>query len=102
MNVVVLYRVEPGCLGPDGKSLIEAFCKFANEAFGTLFAQHVELLFVPRYDKSLAEIQYQYNGKNLSGEMAKKFFNAQSVEIDDFEEQLNDRLSGLIDTFLAR
>ncbi|MFT6898769.1 MAG: hypothetical protein ACJA13_003196, partial [Paraglaciecola sp.] len=29
-KLTVTFRVEPGCLGPDGISHIEAFCKFAK------------------------------------------------------------------------
>ncbi len=27
----LLYRVEPGCLGPTGADTIERFCEYANE-----------------------------------------------------------------------
>lgn len=30
-KIRLMYRVEPGCLGPDGANHIEDFCRFANK-----------------------------------------------------------------------
>ena len=102
IHITVLYRVEPGCLGPDGKFFIEDFCAFANEEFKSIQQEQIDWFFVPRHDKSLAEIQYQYVERNLSREMAQKLLSVRSIEIDEFEERLNDNLSDLIDRFLER
>ena len=100
VRVTVLYRVEPGCLGPEGKFFIEDFCAYANDTFMNVQQEHVNWLFVPRHDKSLAEIQYQYRERNLSREMAKKLFSIKAIDIDDFEDRLNDQIPEMIDKFL--
>ena len=30
LQLAVIYRVEPGCLGPEGAAHIEGFCQFAQ------------------------------------------------------------------------
>lgn len=102
VRILVLYRVEPGCLGPDGKSFIEDFCVFANDTFKKAQNDSIEWLFQPRYDKTLPEIQYQFNNRNLTKEMAFKFFKTKAIDIEHFEELLNERLASLIDKFLDR
>lgn len=102
IHITVLYRVEPGCLGPEGKFFIEDFCAYANEIFGNVLCEHIDWLFVPRHDKTLPEIQYQYKERNLSREMAQKLFKIKSIDIDNFEELVNERLPDLIDKFLDR
>ena len=88
LHIMVLYRVEPGCLGPDGKFFIEDFCAYANEAFENVQREHIDWLFVPRHDKSLPEIQYQYRDRNLSRKMAQTLFSMKHIDIEQFEELL--------------
>ena len=102
VRIIVLYRVEPGCLGPDGKFFIEDFCAYANDAFKNVQQEHINWLFVPRHDKSLPEIQYQYKERNLSREMAQKLFSVKAIDIDEFEDLLNDQIPEMIDKFLER
>lgn len=102
IHLSVLCRVESGCLGPDGKFFIEDFCAYANEAFNGVLEEQIDWFFVPRHDKSLPEIQYQYTGRNLSRDMAKQLFSFRTIDIDELKESLNEKLSDLIDQFLAR
>ena len=30
-KLTVIFRLEPGCLGPDGEDHVEEFCKFAEK-----------------------------------------------------------------------
>ncbi len=101
-KLIVLFRVEPGCLGPNGKDYIEDFCYFAAKALAEVDADFVRWKIVPRYDKSLPETQYMLAGKQLTYQQACKYMALLGKELDDFEMHLNDKLSELIDEHLGR
>ncbi len=69
-KLTVTYRVEPGCLGPKGADHIEKFCLFAQKQVESIDADFVHWEIVPRYDKSLPEMQYQIGKKRLSHDKA--------------------------------
>lgn len=96
----VLYRVEPGCLGPTGTQYIEAFCRFANKQITS--PHYAQLLFLPRYDKQKDERQYSVNSRNLSQLQAKMYLQHFSVNIVDFEDQLDQLLTKAIDLYFKR
>ncbi|MCJ8167876.1 hypothetical protein [Atopomonas sediminilitoris] len=98
----VLCRVEPGCLGSNGAELIEGFCQFAEP----LMNQHETALaswqLVPRYDKTLAEVQFSLQQKRLSDEHVARYLQALGRDFDSFEDELHRRLANLIDEYLGR
>jgi len=98
----VLYRVEPGCLGPDGPKNIEAFCDFAEKKVEDLDANYVHWEIIPRFDKSLPEMEYKALGKNLSHDQADRYLAVFKQNLDEFEEHLHDKLGLLIEDFLGR
>lgn len=98
----VFYRVEPGCLGPQGKNQIEAFCQFAQTAVTNLDADYVHWNIIPRYDKSLPEMEYKVLSKRLSHQQAQRYLDVFRQELDQFEEHLHERLTDLIEDFLQR
>ncbi|MDP5039346.1 MAG: hypothetical protein NWQ26_00530 [Paraglaciecola sp.] len=101
-KLTVTFRVEPGCLGPDGIDHIEKFCKFAKQDVDTLDSDFVRWVITPRFDKSLLETEYKTNNKRLDHDKAQKYLRVFGKELDDFEEHLQDRLAELIDEFLGR
>jgi hypothetical protein len=101
-KLTVTFRVEPGCLGPDGIVHIEGFCKFAKKEVAGLDSGFVSCVITPRYDKSLLEIEYKTNNKRLDHDKAEKYLRVFGKELDDFEEHLQDTLSILIDQYLGR
>jgi len=101
-KLIVLCRVEPGCLGPDGKDHIENFCLFAQKAMPLISPTFVSWSIVPRYDKTLPEIQYQVNDRKLTYAQFEKFMEMIDKDPTEFSTQLDDNLAGLIDRYLAR
>ena len=100
-KLTVVLRVEPGCLGPNGKEYVEDFCRFAQGKVQALDAEFMCWEVVPRYDKALAEVQYKAVNKNLSREQAAKYLDVFNQDIDEFESELQDRLATFIDQFLG-
>ncbi|KFZ38581.1 hypothetical protein HR45_03925 [Shewanella mangrovi] len=101
-RITVLYRVEPGCLGPTGVDYIEEFCRYAQAEFEKLAYDAMAWQIVPRYDKTLAEIQYQLGGKNLSKEQAAIYFDKHGINFARFEELLDLKIADLIEQHLGR
>ena len=98
----VLFRIEPGCLGPDGIEHVEAFCAFAKKSVARLDSDYIRWVITPRYDKSLPEMEYKVRNKVLSQERASQYLATLDKDLDEFEENLQEKLAELIDDFLGR
>lgn len=96
----VLFRIEPGCLGPSGKEHVEAFCSFVDDALNApAFAAYT---IVPRYDKSLPEWEYSVRGKRLGDEQVNTLLERFGTNTGDFETHFEDALTDAIDRFFSR
>lgn len=98
----VLCRVEPGCLGPDGQHHIEAFCTLAQQAMKHFAVDLVTWTLVPRYDKTLPEMEYTVDNKSLSRSQVSLYFKTLGQDLDTFEEVFNDKLTAFINLYLAK
>jgi hypothetical protein len=101
-KLMVLFRVEPGCLGPDGVEHIEKFCLYAEAQVATMDSNFVHWEIVPRFDKNLPELEYKVHHKKLTHDKAAKYLSIFQKSLDEFEEHLNDKLAMLIDEYLER
>ena len=101
-KLTVLCRVEPGCLGPDGKDHIEGFCRFALTAMTPINSAFVHWIITPRYDKTLPEIQYQLLDRKLSYLQAAKYLETLGQDPDDFATALDEKLASLIEQYLEQ
>ena len=101
-KLTVTFRVEPGCLGPDGIDHIEGFCIFAKKEVAGLESDFVRCVIIPRYDKLLLETEYKTNNKRLNHDKAEKYLKVFGKELVEFEEHLQEKLSILIDQYLGR
>lgn len=97
----VTFRVESGCLGPEGDSLIDGFCNFAQQEVETLNADFVNWEIVPRHDKSLPEMEYKISNKKLSHDKAERYLELFEKELNEFEEHLHEKIAILIDLHLG-
>ncbi|GAB0112207.1 MULTISPECIES: hypothetical protein [Pseudoalteromonas] len=99
-KIRLMYRVEPGCLGPQGSEYIEDFCRFANKHIKSPF--YGQFIFLPRYDKTIDERQYSVNNRNLSLAQARAYLKHFNINIEEFEEQLDELLTKAIDLYFKR
>ena len=100
-KLMVVCRVEPGCLGPDGKKHIKKFCEFAQKQVETIDSDFVHWELVPREDKSLPEMQYKISNKKLTHDKAAKYLGLFRKDLDEFEEHLHDKVAHLVDEYLG-
>ncbi|WP_342807030.1 hypothetical protein [Alteromonas sp. M12] len=101
-KLTVTFRVEPGCLGPEGAAHIKGFCKHAKKMVVGLDSDFIRWVIIPRYDKSLPETEYKTNGKRLNQQQAALYLSAFNKKLDDFEAHLDEQLTHLIDSYLGR
>ena len=101
-KLLILFRLEPGCLGPDGVDHIETFCQLAERTLANLNADVCQWFISPRFDKSFVEIQYSLAGKVLPRDKAIKFVQSFEQNLDTIEERFEDKLTQLINQYIAR
>lgn len=100
-KLAVTYRVEAGCLGPDGLNYISEFCNFAQSVLETLDSDYIAWNIVHREDKTLPEMQYGLVGKAISSLKAEKYLSVFGKTLDNFEYELSERLTTLIRQFMS-
>ena len=95
-KLTVIFRVEPGCLGPEGKDHVEGFCQFAQNEFNPIDADFIKWSIVPMYDKSLDEIDYKIGERGLTHDKVNRYLGMFEKEQDAFEEEISSKISDLI------
>jgi len=101
-KLTILCRVEPGCLGPTGASLVDGFCVFAQPRLEAMDPEVVNWKLVPRKDKLLPEMHYQMGNKVLTYDQAGKYLSLFGKEIEDYEEDFHGVLANLVNEHLGR
>jgi len=100
-KLTVLYRVEPGCLGPNGKTQIDAFCEFASNKIKSMGLSFLSWDIQPRNDKKLPEMQFFIMGRNVSFEQAGIYMKKFGQDFEAFSDKLDDEMANYIDLFLG-
>lgn len=101
-KVTIIVRIEPGCLGPTGADYVEEFCSFAAPVFNKINESFLDWKLVPRYDKSLPEIQYYLNEYPLSDEKVEMYLAVFQSNLAGIEEDISAKLTISIDKFFER
>jgi hypothetical protein len=101
-KLLVMYRIEPGCLGPQGADFVEDFCVFAKRKLKDTHGHCLRWTIKPRYDKSLPELEFQIKNAVVSRENATKYMGSFDIDIDAFEESLDETLADLVDAYFER
>jgi len=100
-KLTVIFRIEPGCLGPQGESHIKEFCQFAQKEVESIDADFVHWVLTPRSDKTMPEMQYQVSNKILTHDQADRYLDVFKKNLDDFEQHLHDGVTRLIDQYMG-
>ncbi len=100
LQMILVYRVEPGCLGPDGVDHVEAFCQFSNRTTVPESLGSIRWMFIPRYDKSLPEFEFRLKGKQLNATQCAAYLARLQLTMDDLELLMGEITAELIERFL--
>ncbi|PCI71657.1 MAG: hypothetical protein COB38_05390 [Gammaproteobacteria bacterium] len=98
----VQFRLEPGCLGPQGLKHVNSFCLFAQKEFESKNNHFVKWEIIPRLDKSAPEITYKIRSKKLDIQQASKYLKVFNQKLSSFEDSLNDDITLMIDRYLSQ
>ena len=98
----VQFRLEPGCLGPQGLSHVNAFCLFAQKKFEANNNHLVKWEIAPRLNKSDPEITYKIKGKKLGNQQVSKYLKVFNQELSVFEDRLDSDIAQMIDLYLSQ
>ncbi|MEM7209046.1 MAG: hypothetical protein AAF434_14580 [Pseudomonadota bacterium] len=101
-RVLITYRIEPGCLGPDGDQHVDAFCEFVQPYLSVLYPRSCTWNVVPRHDKALDEIEYSLIGRKLTKAQSLKFFESMNSDLPRIEQQAQTVLVESIEVYLGR
>lgn len=99
-KLMVIVRVEPGCLGPDGAEHVEGFCVQAAPELSQIDRHFTSWKIVPRNDRSLPEFEYQVNSKILSSDKTDRYLSMFDRTLEEFENDLNSYLVTMIEDYL--
>ncbi len=99
-KLTVIFRLEPGCLGPEGEGHVEEFCKFAEKEVAPIDSDFVHWVILARHDKTLPETEYQVANKGLTHDQADRYLKMFEKSLDEFEEHLHDKIAILVDEYL--
>ena len=94
-----IYRLESGCLGPDGNVHINKFCVFAQKRVESIESNSIIWEILSRNDKSLPEMEYKINNKILSYGKAEKYLEILNINIGEIEDQFHEKISNLIEEY---
>ena len=95
-KLAVTYRVEPGCLGPQGVNFIEGFCQFAEQNVQDLDSDFIHWNIIPRHDKTLSEMGYSVCAKQLTHKQADQYLQIFGKTLEEFEDHIQDECVALI------
>ncbi|MDO6514418.1 hypothetical protein [Neptuniibacter sp. 2_MG-2023] len=101
-HLTVNFRIEAGCLGPEGPAHIDQFCILAHKRLQALHSDFIDWNLTPRSDKTLPEIDYAISGKMLSRAQAARYFTIFDQHIEDFEAAVFEQLPIIIDQYFSR
>ncbi|ARD22406.1 MULTISPECIES: hypothetical protein [Shewanella] len=101
-KLIVLYRLEPGCLGPDGIEHIDTFCQLAQQTLANLDTETCQWFLEPRFDKKRDEMAYCLANKMLTRAQAAKYLHRFGQDLELVQETFEDKLTLLINQYIAR
>ncbi|WP_454010219.1 hypothetical protein [Aeromonas sp. Marseille-Q7275] len=99
-RVTIQIRIEPGCLGPDGKRHIDTFCTAASRIFAAIEPERVNWVLLPRHDKQLPEQAYFIDGRTLSEAQAGLLLQRMGLTLATLQEHSDAVLAQLVERYL--
>ncbi|GAB6040110.1 hypothetical protein [Endothiovibrio diazotrophicus] len=101
-RLTVVFRVEPGCLGPEGERHVAGFCDFTQARMASVDADFIGWRIIPRDDKTMPETEYRVGERRLSHDQADRYLQVFQKRLDEFEGHLQDHIVELIEEYFER
>ena len=101
-KMAVIFRMEPGSLGPDGLEYIDEFCIFAQTQLQACAVYYLNFFIEARIDKTSPEINFVLGNKNLNQTQVEKYLALFDEDYAHFEDELETNLEAIVDQFFGR
>lgn len=98
-RLTIQIRIEPGCLGPDGKAHIDTFCTAASRIFAAIEPERVQWLLLPRHDKQLPEQEFFIEGRKLTEVQASLLLAHMGLTLAALQERSDAMLAQLVERY---
>lgn len=101
-QLLVICRIESGCLGPQGHEHVVAFCDFIKDKFTKPDLHFIQWEVAPREGLDFPELEYRLQGKRLLHDHAKKYLSLFNTKIEDFEDYIDDKIIAQIEQYFLK
>ena len=98
-RLTIQIRIEPGCLGPDGKCHVDTFCIAAGRIFAAIEPERVSWVLLPRHDKQLPEQAFFIEGRKLSEAQASLLLQRMGLTLSTLQERSDAMLAQLVERY---
>ncbi|EOD56367.1 hypothetical protein [Aeromonas molluscorum] len=98
-RLTIQIRLEPGCLGPDGKAHIDTFCAAATRIFAAIEPERLHWVLLPRHDKQLPEQEFFIDDRKLSEEQATQLIARMGLVLATLQERSDAMLALLVERY---
>ena len=98
-RLTIQIRIEPGCLGPDGKRHVDTFCTAAGRIFAAIEPERVSWVLLPRHDKQLPEQEFFIEGRKLSEAQASLLLQRMGLTLSTLQERSDAMLAQLVERY---
>lgn len=100
--ITLIFRVEPGTLGPQGVDHVVGFCEFAQAQYVPENVSFMRWQIIPRLDKSQPELEYVIGDKKLSAAQALKYLKLFEQDLEEVEDHLIHYVSQQVNQYFGR
>lgn len=101
-QLLVICRIESGCLGPQGEEHVEAFCDYIKDKFPTPDLHFIRWEVTPREGLDFPELEYRLQGKRLLQNHAEKYLSMFNTKIEEFEDYIDDKIVDQIEQYFLK
>ncbi|MGL4932621.1 MAG: hypothetical protein ACRC4P_04685 [Aeromonas sp.] len=98
-KLTIQIRIEPGCLGPDGRDHIDTFCVAAAKIVAAIEPDLISWALIPRHNKQLPEQAFFIIGRTLTEEQASLWLRRVGLELGELQERLDSVLAQLVERY---
>ncbi len=99
-QLTLVFRVEAGCLGPDGADHITAFCQYAHKELLALDTEYLHREILPRQGQHQPELQYLINRKSLTRDKAGRYLKLFDTTVEDVESHIHKNILLMIEQYM--
>ncbi len=98
----IVYYIEEGCLGAKGSQIIESFCLFLEQKLNPLNDNLCYWRILPLIDINKPHFEYLLLEKKLKPEQATRYLAKFGLNLEQFENNIDNLVIDFIEEYLGR